>query len=332
MLAAYNGNSISSTRKGKTFDTLIPQLNSLTMNTYYTINIPEPCHEDWNAMTPSAKGRFCSSCEKTVIDFTKMSHEEIGSYLKNHLSSNVCGHFYKSQLDHVVIKIPVEIFQELRYGYRFFALALLLVMGTTLFSCVSDNGSKQKIDRVEVIDSATSSDSKKNCSDLLQGINDTLLEDIPITGRTAPPPLPPTIEGEIAFVQGDVDVEEVLSAPYSYSFVDHRPLFKNSSSFKSISEEKSYFNDRLNDFVKEHFNDTIVLKSKASDKIRISIKFQINESGRVEEVDVFSKNEILAQEAKRVINLLPPFIPAQHDGKEVPVVFVLPITYLKTTS
>jgi hypothetical protein len=297
------------------------------MNTYYKIKIPEPCHEDWSKMTPSAKGRFCSSCHKTVIDFTEMSHEEIGSYLRNHLSSNVCGHLYKSQLDQVVIKIPVELFQEQRYGYRFFALALLLVMGTTLFSCVSDNGSKQKIDRIEVIDSVTSSDSKKDCSEILQIINDTLIEDVPLIGMTVPPPPPPMIEGEIAFVLGDLDIEEGLSAPYSYSFVDHRPLFKNSPSFDSISEEKSYFNGRLNDFVKEHFNDLIVVKSTASEKIRISVSFQINEIGRVEEVQVSSKNDILAQEAKRVIHLLPPFIPAKHDGKQVSTLFNLPIVY-----
>ena len=34
--------------------------------------IPNPCHEDWNKMTPEDKGRHCSVCDKVVIDFTKM--------------------------------------------------------------------------------------------------------------------------------------------------------------------------------------------------------------------------------------------------------------------
>jgi hypothetical protein len=36
----------------------------------FQLQIPEPCHEDWNKMTPVHKGRFCDSCEKAVVDFT----------------------------------------------------------------------------------------------------------------------------------------------------------------------------------------------------------------------------------------------------------------------
>ena len=45
--------------------------------------IAEPCHEDWNAMIPEEKGRFCKSCEKTVIDFTRMSLPEIHRFMEH---------------------------------------------------------------------------------------------------------------------------------------------------------------------------------------------------------------------------------------------------------
>lgn len=61
-----------------------------------SISIPQPCHEKWNEMTPATEGRFCGSCAKTVIDFTKMSDEHIISYLSK--SVNVCGRFYQDQL------------------------------------------------------------------------------------------------------------------------------------------------------------------------------------------------------------------------------------------
>lgn len=40
------------------------------------VSIPKPCYENWNSMSIDEKGRFCSVCAKTVIDFTKMNAEE----------------------------------------------------------------------------------------------------------------------------------------------------------------------------------------------------------------------------------------------------------------
>ena len=41
------------------------------------IRIQNPCNENWNSMLPDKKGRFCNSCNKTVVDFTKMKNTEI---------------------------------------------------------------------------------------------------------------------------------------------------------------------------------------------------------------------------------------------------------------
>lgn len=61
------------------------------------ISIPEPCHENWQNMLPSDKGRFCLSCQKEVIDFSVMTKHEIEAYFKS-LSNNVCGRFKENQL------------------------------------------------------------------------------------------------------------------------------------------------------------------------------------------------------------------------------------------
>jgi len=41
------------------------------------INIPNPCSENWEMMSPQEKGRFCSVCNKCVIDFTQKQPNEI---------------------------------------------------------------------------------------------------------------------------------------------------------------------------------------------------------------------------------------------------------------
>jgi hypothetical protein len=65
------------------------------------IQIPEPCHEDWNKMTATKKGKFCQVCTKEVIDFTAKSDEEIIKLLSN--QENTCGRFYPSQLNRKLI-------------------------------------------------------------------------------------------------------------------------------------------------------------------------------------------------------------------------------------
>lgn len=62
-------------------------------------SIEEPCHEDWAQMKPETKGRFCSLCSKTVVDFSSMSDFSIVSYLEGKKNESVCGRFKPSQMD-----------------------------------------------------------------------------------------------------------------------------------------------------------------------------------------------------------------------------------------
>lgn len=63
--------------------------------------IQEPCHANWNEMQPGVQGRFCNSCEKSVVDFTAMSDFSIVNYLEDHKNEKVCGRFTQPQLNRV---------------------------------------------------------------------------------------------------------------------------------------------------------------------------------------------------------------------------------------
>ena len=74
----------------------------------FSIHIPEPCHEDWQQMTPVDKGRFCQSCAKQVVDFSVMTDQEILIYISKASSGNMCGRFTDDQLQRPLHPVKPE--------------------------------------------------------------------------------------------------------------------------------------------------------------------------------------------------------------------------------
>jgi hypothetical protein len=109
------------------------------MDTKYTITIPKPCHEDWNAMTPEETGRFCSSCTKSVVDFTTKTTPEIQQYFIKNQGKSVCGRFKNEQIYKFDIHIPQSVLRQSMPFHKAFLLILFVVMGSTLFSCKNHN-------------------------------------------------------------------------------------------------------------------------------------------------------------------------------------------------
>ena len=89
------------------------------------VQIPKPCHEDWNTMSKTEKGKFCNVCTKEVVDFTSKSDEELVTYFTN--NGNLCGRFHPSQLNRKLIAD-----RKKRNHWLSYAATLLLPM--TIFS------------------------------------------------------------------------------------------------------------------------------------------------------------------------------------------------------
>jgi len=71
------------------------------------LQIPEACHQDWDKMTAQDKGRFCGSCQKTVVDFTTMSDQQVLNFFNTKTDQNTCGRFTNEQLNKSYQEPPI---------------------------------------------------------------------------------------------------------------------------------------------------------------------------------------------------------------------------------
>ncbi len=63
----------------------------------FIIDIPKPCHEGWDEMTPVKQGKYCNSCKQAVLDFTTFNDAQLYNFFSGN-TRNVCGRFYAAQL------------------------------------------------------------------------------------------------------------------------------------------------------------------------------------------------------------------------------------------
>lgn len=321
------------------------------MSQFFSIKIPEPCSKDWNTMTPNEKGRFCNACSKTVIDFTKMNPFEIQDFINMNKEKSICGHIKQSQLDSINLQIPVQsINKELR-SHKLFLYALLITMGTSLFSCITDDGNIKKIDSVEVVDTmlkASDSIAEKNCETIKDPIsnNTTKTKDLK-SKKTCKAKSPKIIKTTELHVEGMMIVEEIepsnvtledplivgdidysytgnLEEPFNVNYVDTYPEFTNTPKALTQEEKKEHFQKILRAFVSTNFNAPENLGING--KTKIYIHFKINTTGDITIIKSRSAHPRLEEEAKRVLHLLPTFKPAKHNNKTVSIFYNLPIT------
>ncbi|OUS01377.1 hypothetical protein A9Q86_06220 [Flavobacteriales bacterium 33_180_T64] len=321
------------------------------MKSHYAISIPKPCHENWLEMTPNEKGRFCQSCSKTVIDFTQMNTSDLQKFIHNNKQQRICGYIKQSQLNRINLQISNVVFEQSMSFHKLFLLALLLAMGTSLFSCSDDKGNTQKIESVKIIEKTIDStlvkktqkiDTTTSCSPKQKNMDSIIFKkpkthQIITTGLIIigdvittinEPTSPDSIkEPQYDDIEGIIEIEKKNNHPMICWTTDLFVEFPETPSHLSRTNKKDYFNNRMQAFVLENFNLSTTKNLGLSGKQKIYVKFIIDELGEIQAIETRSPHPIFEKEAKRVINLLPRFIPAQHRKKYVAITYSLPIIF-----
>ncbi|MDB5241817.1 MAG: hypothetical protein JWP57_2442 [Spirosoma sp.] len=62
------------------------------------LTIPSPCQQRWMDMKAEEQGRFCGSCQKTVVDYSSLTNEQLIKLLARK-DGSACGRFRINQLN-----------------------------------------------------------------------------------------------------------------------------------------------------------------------------------------------------------------------------------------
>lgn len=81
-----------------------------------TIHQPAPCHESWEAMTPTDVGRHCAACQTQVVDFTNMTDGEVIAFLRQTTPGRRCGRFREDQVGRPLLAAAIPITRWRRWA------------------------------------------------------------------------------------------------------------------------------------------------------------------------------------------------------------------------
>lgn len=196
------------------------------MRKVINIDIPEPCHENWNQMTSANKGRHCAACSKTVIDFTKTADEDLITTLEK--TGNLCGRFRNNQLNRDIVLSRKDKNNYLNFfASSFFAF---LSLGST--EANAQNEPKPvKIDSIQVNSVKGKIASSVLVEKIIKGTVTSNDDNLPLPGATI------SVKGTTISVRSDFDGDFTLKvkpeAILEISYIGYKTLEVEVSKLKN---------------------------------------------------------------------------------------------------
>jgi TonB family protein len=270
-------------------------------------SVSNPCHENWNGMVPKENGRYCTSCQKIVVDFTKKTEQEIIEYISANSGRKMCGTFINSQLNDQIKD------QKKEYTIRFLA-AVLLVFGMSLFSCQSvDLGDNPNPDPIKF----------KNC----------ITTGVVVTPDINDPSVPPPVIGQIE--SGSVEkiplYEEVITGDIVIPDSLQTMKEDDGNEILSIASVMPEFPGGTAKMMEYIVNNLKYPQSAIDAGIvgTVYVSFVVNKDGTLDTLKILRGiNHDCDEEAKRVIENMPRWKPGMQAKKPVNVQYILPIKFI----
>ncbi len=131
-----------------------------------------------------------------------------------------------------------------------------------------------------------------------------------------------------------IEVDEIIEAPdddpvepVPFEFIEDVPIFPGCESLNDNEERKACMSEKISRFISKRFDTGLGEDLGLSGINRVTIMFEIDKNGEVNNVKARGPHKLLEEEGKRVIKLLPKMEPGKQRGKPVPVRYVIPINF-----
>jgi TonB family protein len=118
-------------------------------------------------------------------------------------------------------------------------------------------------------------------------------------------------------------VERDSTDAVAFAVIDEVPIFPGC---ENAVDKKQCFNEKIVEHIKKHFNYPEEAQQMGIQG-RVSVLFTIGTNGEITSIKKRGPNEILENEAVRIIERLPKMQPGKHKGETVNVPFAIPITF-----
>ena len=269
------------------------------------IQIENPCAEDWSKMKIGLISRHCKSCEKAVMDFTKMDRAEIITYLLSNREVEVCGRMTHNQFDFHHDDIPLlEVALKQKGGNTSFLILSLVCL--SLVACTEENKTIRTLKNPAKTEISAS---PKDGSDTVSKPT------IPETKEISSPNPKFKVLPEPIYM-GEPCIIEPTGYSGGITIRDTVPEFKG-----GVGE--------LFNFIK---NTLIYPQIEKENGIEgtVYLQFVVNHEGKISAIKILRgvKGAIsLDREAIRIVKAMPDWIPGENKGKKVSVYTTIPVKF-----
>ncbi|WP_139959325.1 energy transducer TonB [Flavicella sediminum] len=254
------------------------------------LRINNPCSETWGVMKLGINSRHCSSCNKSVVDFTKKSKKEIFEILDKKQAGSICGRVCSNQLDFELT--PEEIILNYNRGtanlFQNTPLYICTIAATLVLSSCYDSDSAYFENGVEALISPHQ-DSIPDLDKIECETTDDIID-----------------EEMLTITMGVIVTDTDFKEPYHY--VDKQPEF-----IGGRQKLKSYLEKNI---------------SAHKQKGTSHCYFVVDKTGRIKNLKLSGKLDAsISKEISKAFENMPNWKPAEKNGKIVEAFYSLPIKF-----